>query len=72
MVYFDFLERKHPEGLIGILKHNEQDILSLITLYIHLSYQLLRLDKHQTASETFEVGRWYSALGQSDLAKEQF
>lgn len=72
MVYFDFLERKHPEGLIGILKHNEQDILSLITLYIHLSYQLLRLDVKQTANETFEVGRWYSALGQTGLARDSF
>ena len=63
MIYFDFIERKNPEGMLGILKHNEMDILSLITLYTHLSFQLLGLDRQQTAKETFEVGRWYSYLG---------
>jgi uncharacterized protein len=72
MIYFDFLERKNPEGLLGIVKHNEQDILSLITLYIHLSYQLLRMDKHQTGKETYEVGRWFASLGQSQPAKSAF
>ncbi|AGK54658.1 ribonuclease H-like domain-containing protein [Bacillus sp. 1NLA3E] len=72
MIYFDFLERKQPEGLIGILKHNEQDILSLISLYIHLSFQLLRLDQDQTSQETFEVGKWFAALGQSSIAKDAF
>lgn len=72
MIYFDFIERKNPEGLLGVIKHNEYDILSLISLYIHLSYQLLRLDQHQTVAETFEVGRWFSALGQSSQAKAAF
>ena len=72
MIYFDFLERKNPEGLLGVIKHNEQDILSLISLYIHLSFQLLRKDTEQTANETYEVGRWYAALGQSSQAKDAF
>ncbi len=72
MIYFDFLERKQPEGLLGIIKHNEQDILSLISLYIHLSFQLLRLDQQQTSQETFEVGRWFAALGQSNIARDAF
>ena len=38
MIYFDFIERKNPEGMLGILKHNEIDILSLITLYTHLTF----------------------------------
>ncbi len=29
MIYFDFIERKDPEILFGILKHNELDVLSL-------------------------------------------
>ncbi|WP_071395547.1 ribonuclease H-like domain-containing protein [Bacillus tuaregi] len=72
MIYFDFVERKDPEGMIGILKHNELDILSLITLYTHLSYQLLGIDQAQTGKETFEVGRWYSYLGETDAAEEVF
>lgn len=72
MIYFDFLERKHPEGIIGIIKHNELDILSLVTLYIHLSYQLLRMDNQQSTKETYEVGRWYATLGQTAEAKAAF
>jgi uncharacterized protein len=72
MIYFDFLESKNPVGLMGILKHNELDILSLITLYIHLSIQLLGLDHKQTSKETYEVGRWYSSLGQTTAAKAAF
>ncbi len=72
MIYFDFLERKNPEGLLGIIKHNETDILSLLTLYTHLTFQLLGRDKTQTPRETYEVGRWFSYLGQSDKAKQTF
>ncbi|MEH7441650.1 ribonuclease H-like domain-containing protein [Bacillus sp. JJ1122] len=72
MIYFDFLERKNPEGLLGVIKHNETDILSLLTLYTHLTFQLLGRDKTQSARETYEVGRWFSYLGESEKAKQTF
>ncbi|WP_394232741.1 ribonuclease H-like domain-containing protein [Niallia oryzisoli] len=72
MIYFDFVERKHPEGMIGILQHNEKDILSLISLYTHLTFQLLGIDQTQTGKETFEVGRWYSYLGETEAAEIVF
>ncbi|MGV2938488.1 ribonuclease H-like domain-containing protein [Mesobacillus sp. LC4] len=72
MIYFDFLERKDPEGLLGVIKHNETDILSLLTLYTHLTFQILGRDRTQTPRETYEVGRWFSYLGQSEEAKQAF
>lgn len=72
MIYFDFLERKHPEGILGVMKHNELDILSLISLYSHLSFQILGVDRYRTAKETYEVGKWYAYLGERDKAKENF
>lgn len=72
MIYFDFVERKDPEGMIGVLKHNEQDILSLISLYTHLSAQILGLDNNQTSREVFEVGRWFSYIGESSLAQKAY
>lgn len=72
MIYFDFVERKDPEGMLGILKHNEDDILSLISLYTHLSLQILGLDEKQTVREVFEVGKWFSQLGESEYAKQAF
>jgi uncharacterized protein len=72
MIYFDFVERKDPEGMIKILKHNEIDILSLITLYTHLSFQILGVDKNQTFEEKYEIGRWFSSLGEIHTAKNVY
>lgn len=72
MIYFDFVENQNPAGMLGILKHNEMDILSLITLYTHLTFQLLSIDKKQTITETYEVGRWYSYLGDTGAAMKAF
>ncbi|TKC19673.1 ribonuclease H-like domain-containing protein [Robertmurraya kyonggiensis] len=70
MIYFDFVESGKPDGMIGILKHNEMDILSLITLYTHLTFQLLNIDAKRTTTEGYEVGRWYAALGDTHAATE--
>lgn len=72
MIYFDFVESKNPEGMIGVLKHNEIDILSLITLYTHLTFQINGQDPTQTRNESFEVGRWFDHLGEKTEAKQVF
>ncbi|WNS73984.1 ribonuclease H-like domain-containing protein [Bacillus sp. DTU_2020_1000418_1_SI_GHA_SEK_038] len=72
MIYFDYVETKNPEGMLAVLKHNELDILSLISLYTHLSFQILGIDKGQTAREKYEVGRWFSQLGETVSAKKAF
>lgn len=72
MIYFDYLDTKNPEGMLGIIKHNEIDILSLITLYIHLSNQLLGLDKEQTTREAYETARWFSSIGEIKKAQEGY
>jgi uncharacterized protein len=69
MIYFDFVERKDPEGMIKMLKHNEMDILSLITLYTHLSFQILEVDRNQTVQEKYELGKWFSSIGEIASAK---
>ncbi len=72
MIYFDFVERKDPQGMLGILKHNETDILSLISLYTHLSFQILGLDQKRSAKEMYEIGRWFSHLGEAEAAEKSF
>lgn len=72
MIYFDFIESKLPEGMLGILKHNEIDILSLVSLYTHLTFQLCSLDQNQTREESFEVGRWFASLGEKAEAEKLF
>jgi uncharacterized protein len=70
IIYFDFIESKQPDGMLGILKHNEIDILSLVTLYTHLTFQLSGLDKNQTRKESYEVGRWFASLGEKNEAEK--
>ncbi|MCM3724358.1 ribonuclease H-like domain-containing protein [Neobacillus cucumis] len=70
IIYFDFIESKRPDGMIGILKHNEIDILSLVTLYTHLTFQITGTDRNQSRPETYEVGRWFASLGETEQAKK--
>ncbi|WAA10595.1 ribonuclease H-like domain-containing protein [Fervidibacillus albus] len=68
MVYFDFLQTKNPEGILQVMNHNEQDVLTLIVLYTHLSFQLLGLDQQRTNGELLSLGTWYSQLKETELA----
>ncbi|TDL34771.1 hypothetical protein E2R51_03360 [Jeotgalibacillus sp. S-D1] len=67
-IYFDFVDRKHPEGIIKVLEHNEKDILSLISLYTHVTRQLLGSDTDQTSNERVEAGKWYRSTGDHDAS----
>ncbi len=68
MIYFDFVKTHEMQGIKGVLKHNEWDVLTLITLYAHLSKLLLVRNKERNKEEEYEVGRWYDALGEKAAA----
>ncbi|NCU16424.1 hypothetical protein GW534_01355 [Bacillus sp. P1(2020)] len=68
MIYFDFVETKNVDGIMKIMEHNEDDVLSLIALYTHISFQLLGLDREQSKTEQIQVGKWFSSLNQSKQA----
>jgi uncharacterized protein len=68
MIYFDYVERRDPEGMIKVLLHNELDILSLVVLYAHLSFQVLGIDSMQTSDEKLLIGKWFDYLGDKEQA----
>lgn len=70
MIYFDFVERKNPDILFGIMKHNELDILSLVSLYIHLSRKILQMDGY--TEESLEIARWFAYLGKQEDSIETY
>ncbi|MFC4322715.1 ribonuclease H-like domain-containing protein [Litchfieldia salsa] len=72
MLYFDFLQSQDPEGIQGVLHHNEIDVLSLISLYIHLSKHLLNKSKQSTSTEKYEIARWYNVLGEVNVAESMY
>jgi uncharacterized protein YprB with RNaseH-like and TPR domain len=69
IIYFDFVERKDPQGLFEIMKHNELDVLSLISLYTHLTDELLGEESDRSEMESYKVGQWYLSLGDLDKAE---
>ncbi len=68
MIYFEFVKQQQPEIIMGVLKHNEIDVLSLITLYIHLSTKLLNINSETNNTEHFEIARWLEYVGDNESA----
>ncbi|MEH7388475.1 ribonuclease H-like domain-containing protein [Bacillus sp. JJ1521] len=72
ILYFDFVENQMPDGIFGVMRHNEIDILSLLTLYIHLSGAVILNEKNKYTSDKYEVARWLEALGETGKAQELY
>lgn len=76
LLYFDYLKTHDPRAIAGVLEHNENDLLSLITLYIHLSRLLLSHTCKQqltpSAAEVFAIARWYERLGEWEHAAAHY
>ncbi|RXY98788.1 ribonuclease H-like domain-containing protein [Fictibacillus sp. S7] len=72
MLYFQYLKYNDPELVKGIMTHNEWDVLSLITLYIHISKLLQGSGTLMTTVEQYESARWYEAVGQHELALQKY
>ncbi|MFM1652448.1 ribonuclease H-like domain-containing protein [Brevibacillus sp. B_LB10_24] len=71
--YFDYLSAGDPHLIEGVLRHNELDVLSLITLYIHLSRLLLeRKGGAATEAERLEIARWCEAIGELEHAAQGY
>lgn len=69
--YFEYVKQQNPEIVRGILDHNLYDILSLISLYTHLS-KLIMGEKHASGKEKYEIGRWHAYVGNEETAMACF
>ncbi|WP_413380710.1 ribonuclease H-like domain-containing protein [Alkalihalobacillus sp. 1P02AB] len=73
MMYFDYLNEQDPLYLEGIIGHHERDVLSLITLYIHLSNLITSPDKSTIQNkEEYEIARWFAYIGNNERSAEMF
>ncbi|NSL52667.1 ribonuclease H-like domain-containing protein [Calidifontibacillus erzurumensis] len=73
LLYFDFLKDQNPKGIKGVFIHNEIDVLSLISLYIHISKKLLNKSLLKpTNEEKYEIARWFESLGQIKFAEHLY
>jgi uncharacterized protein len=67
MLYFQYCNEGDPSLLEGVFKHNEWDVLSLITLYTHMS-GLVQGQTFRTEREIYEAARWYESLNEINIA----
>ncbi|MGD8189582.1 ribonuclease H-like domain-containing protein [Brevibacillus ginsengisoli] len=73
ILYFDFLANQDPSIIEGVLIHNEVDVLSLISLYIHISHMLLgKGNEEVSVIESFELARWFEAVGAEAIAMDKY
>ncbi|RSK27341.1 hypothetical protein EJF36_10860 [Bacillus sp. HMF5848] len=68
MIYFTYLQDRKPDSIFQVLRHNEYDLLSLITLYIHLSRLLLLPEQGANNTERLRAARWLEQLGNHEMA----
>ena len=72
IIYFDAVKHGDATNLMKVLKHNEWDILSLVTLYI-LSVKLLKEKEVLESSITYtNIGKWFRDLKSVDASIDWF
>lgn len=62
-LYFQFLKDPKASLVKGVFDHNREDVLSLVTLYIHLSRLFHQKEDAMSVREQFECCRWLFSLG---------
>ena len=72
IIYFDAVKSGNPSNLMKVLKHNEWDILSLVTLYIQ-TVDILKEHMVVETSVTYtNIGKWFQDLKTTDASLNWF
>lgn len=64
IIYTDAVKSGNASALMKVLYHNEWDLLSLVTLYIHSTNLLLEGEWEESATTYTNIGKWYGDLKQ--------
>ncbi|ADU30463.1 ribonuclease H-like domain-containing protein [Evansella cellulosilytica] len=60
LLYFDYVHDKNPDHLTGIIKHHDQDVRSLVHLYVAICNRLfLKQDQPIRPKEHVQIGLWF-------------
>lgn len=69
IIYFDAVKSGNADTLMKVLQHNEWDLLSLVTLYVHSTKLLLNDTLSESAMTHTNIGKWYGDLKQRPASK---
>ena len=70
IIYFDAVKSGNAETLMKVLVHNEWDLLSLITLYIHSTNLLFDAISTESATTYTNIGKWFGDLKKRQTSAE--
>ena len=70
IIYFDAVKSGDATTLMKVLVHNEWDLLSLITLYVHSSQLLWQQVDEESATTFTNIGKWFGDLKQRQTSAE--
>ena len=71
IIYFDAVKSGNAATLMKVLLHNEWDLLSLITLYIHSTNLLFdAIGTEESATTYTNIGKWYGDLKERKTSAE--
>lgn len=70
IIYTDAVKSGNADALMKVLYHNEWDLLSLVTLYIHSTNLLLEQELYESATTYTNIGKWFGDLKHSDQSVE--
>lgn len=72
ILYFDYLQDEDPEHLVGVIEHNDQDVRSLISLYVEICKRLFTIKEPLSAKEHIQIGNWFEQLKWDIEAEEHY
>lgn len=70
IIYTDAVKSGHATALMKVLQHNEWDLLSLVTLYIHSTNLLLDVHLQDEAVTYTNIGKWYGDLKEQGQSQQ--
>ncbi|MET3575175.1 ribonuclease H-like domain-containing protein [Bhargavaea ullalensis] len=70
IIYTDAVKSGSPDLLLGVLRHNEWDLLSLVTLFVRLTSLLMKDNEEPTPLPHTNIGKWFGDLKAYDRSRE--
>ena len=70
VIYLDAVKSGQPGALLKVLHHNEWDLLSLVTLYIHSTRLLFNNQMQDSATTYTNIGKWFNDLKIKDTGMD--
>lgn len=70
IIYTDSVRSGNPDLLLRVLRHNEWDLLSLVTLFTKLTVLLMKENQEESPLPHTNIGKWFGDLKAYEKSRE--